>query len=368
MSFISADTNRAIHIAKRTIAKLKLNLSGLTVLTECASGGYIFTPVIARLAGARVFCVGKNSHYGLLKDNKKLLNSIFKKFHIKNDLDIFENEFPPEIWKQADIVTNSGFVRPITKKHIALLKKTAVIPLMWETWEFRKQDIDLIACQEYKIPVIGTNEHFNEMDMYLYPAMIAMKLLFTLGIEIANNDIVLIGGKLTGSLIAEKFDKIGIRYRWFTPTGKEKKDFCYKYDDLRQLLQFENIDAVICAEHRDKRVLVSKNGLIDFHDIYKKFPHMKWGHICGNIDAESLKESGLDYYPKKIRLMGYMSYETNELGVRPVIELNSAGLKVGEIAAKARLSGAIVEQAIEKTIRYGIGQDFDGGFFNYKLI
>ena len=44
----------------------------------------------------------------------------------------------------------------------------------------------------------------------------------------------------------------------------------------------------------------------------------------------------------------------------------AGGLKVGEIASRARISGASIEEAIQETIDYGIGQDFQGGFLNYK--
>ena len=61
-----------------------------------------------------------------------------------------------------------------------------------------------------------------------------------------------------------------------------------------------------------------------------------------------------------------MSYETINIGFRPVLELATAGLKVGEIASNERISGASIEKAIQKTIDYGIGQDFQGGFLNYN--
>ncbi len=62
-----------------------------------------------------------------------------------------------------------------------------------------------------------------------------------------------------------------------------------------------------------------------------------------------------------------MSYETMNLGYRPVIELAAAGLRVGEIAARARIKGETIEQTIKRTVDYGIGQDFNGGFLNYNI-
>ena len=59
---------------------------------------------------------------------------------------------------QADIITNSGHVRPIDAEMIGWMKPTAVIPLMYEAWEFRDADLDLAACQRRGIVVAGTNE------------------------------------------------------------------------------------------------------------------------------------------------------------------------------------------------------------------
>jgi hypothetical protein len=62
-----------------------------------------------------------------------------------------------------------------------------------------------------------------------------------------------------------------------------------------------------------------------------------------------------------------VSYLPDVLGPTPILVLNAAGLKVGEIASKERLLGKSVEEAIKSTIDYGIGQDFEGGFFNFKI-
>ena len=62
-----------------------------------------------------------------------------------------------------------------------------------------------------------------------------------------------------------------------------------------------------------------------------------------------------------------MSYQTMNLGYRPVLELATAGLKVGEISSKERQLGSNIEKTIQKTVDYGIGQDFAGGFLNYNI-
>lgn len=47
---------------------LELDLRGRTVLTEAASGAYVVTPVLAALAGARVFAYTKTTRYGTVEE------------------------------------------------------------------------------------------------------------------------------------------------------------------------------------------------------------------------------------------------------------------------------------------------------------
>ncbi len=46
----------------------------------------------------------------------------------------------------ADVVTNSGHLRPIDRSIISKLPQHCVLALMFETWEFRTSDIDVAAA------------------------------------------------------------------------------------------------------------------------------------------------------------------------------------------------------------------------------
>ncbi|MCX7669243.1 MAG: hypothetical protein N2439_04145, partial [Anaerolineae bacterium] len=60
-----ADPARVVGLIRRTITFFELDLSGLVVLTEAASGPYVVTPIIAALAGAaRVIALTATSRYG----------------------------------------------------------------------------------------------------------------------------------------------------------------------------------------------------------------------------------------------------------------------------------------------------------------
>jgi hypothetical protein len=356
---------RAIEFVKIYVDKLDLDLSGLTVATECASNAYGYTAVLAAAAGAQVLAVGKDSSYGSFAENSAKTIAVLKQLGIEDRVAFFKDEIPPEQLIKTDIVTNSGCVRPITKQKIEALSDQAVICLMWETWELRDGEVDIEACQKKNIPVIGTDEHFHLCDMFTYPGMLCFKLLFEMGLEVGNNEFVLLGGGLTGRLIAETLRLNNITFDWYHNDDKLRADAQGNYSDLRNILERKRLDAVICAEHSYHEELVGAKQILNFPEIKEKFKYAKWAHISGNIDADDLKASGLIYAPERIMPPGYMSYETINLGWEPVLILNSAGLKVGEIAARSRTNGGTPEDAIKATVDFGIGQDFEGGFMNY---
>ena len=98
----------------------------------------------------------------------------------------------PEVAGAADIVTNSGQVRPIDAAMVGQLKPSAVIPLMYESWEYRGADVDLEACRRRGIPVAGTNETHPAVDVFSFLGPMAAKQLHDAGIAVHGSHIVLL--------------------------------------------------------------------------------------------------------------------------------------------------------------------------------
>lgn len=347
---------------KKLINDLNLDLHGLTVLTELASGPYLFNLKLSLIAGAKVICVGKDSDFGNFEKINKDLKKILNKEELEK-IQIFKNECPKNLLSTIDIVSNSSFLRPINSKIITNLKKTCVITLMWETWEFRKSDLDLECCQKNNIPVIGTNENFKEIKMFGYNIFIFFKLLFELNLEIYNNRLAVVGSGPSCKPIIDGLKKLNCNFFWVNDKLSEDS-FC-SYENIDKLLEINHLDAIVFIEHSNPLELIGSNAKVSFKDLKIRFPNLKIGHICGNIDTNDLINSSITYYPKKIAPFGYMSYQAYHLGVQPVIELFGAGLKVGEIASRERLKGSTIENSIKATVKYGIGQDFEGGFMKY---
>lgn len=352
---------RELSLIKHLIKQHDLNLEGLNVLCECASGAYSYTPAIIGMAGGVPFNVGRDTIYGTFIKNMEVVRNIMNIATPSTPLYFYKDHFPDDVIKRADIIPNIGFVRPINENMISLFKSTAVVPLMWETWEFRLGEVDVKFCSEREIPVAGTDES-KRINMFGYNGFIAIKLMFEMGLECYNNKIVLIGTGHTAESMFELLNSSGVKVIWFSSSHKDAR--AVHYSQIHTIFNEPHLDAIIVAEHKNNIEIIGNGSvsLLNIHDIQKKFPTIKVGHICGNLDAVALKKSAIYSYPDNIYPFGYMSYQAFHLGPQPVFELNILGLKVGEIMAKSRLSGASVEEAIETAVVSDYGQDFEGGF------
>tara|TARA_B100000989_G_scaffold213956_1_gene162608 strand:+ start:3025 stop:4110 length:1086 start_codon:yes stop_codon:yes gene_type:complete len=351
------------HKIQSIINDLGIDLKELTILTELASGSYLYNVKLSVMTGAKVICVGKDSSFGSFAKTNNELKKILSKKELEN-VSIFKNRCPNKLLSTVDIVCNSGFLRPINRQIIKKLKKTSVIALMWETWEYRKSDLDLNCCQENKIPVIGTNENYKKIKMFGYNIFIFFKLLFELNLEIYKNKLVIIGSGPSCEPIIKGLKKLNCTFFWVS--NKLDKDVYCDYQNIEKILNLDYLDALVFVDHSYPKEIVGTKSIISFEDLKFKFPNLKIGHICGNIDFKDLQRSSLKYLPKKISPFGNMSYQAYHLGPQPVLELFAAGLKVGEIAVKERLKGSTIEESIKATVDNGIGQDFEGGFMNFN--
>src|SRR5581483_4984881 len=156
---------------------------GLCVLTEAATGNYVVTPLIAALAGARVIAVARDSRFGSAREARRQTNALARAAGVADRVRYVATKTRAAL-AAADIVTNSGHVRPLDRAAISQLKPTAVILLMYEPWEFRSTDLDLCACVARGIPVVGTNESNPSVNIDAYLGMMVIKQLFNAEIEV----------------------------------------------------------------------------------------------------------------------------------------------------------------------------------------
>ena len=349
---------RVTALLGRCVDELELDLSGLTVFTEAASGPYLHTPILAAVAGAaRVYAVAADSPYALRDDVAAATAEAARAHGVADRVEVVFERAPEHVG-DSDIVTNSGFVRPIDRGLIEAMKPTAVVPLMWETWEFRDADLDLAACRERGILVLGTNESAGPLDLYGYSGFLALKLLFELGLEGHKTRTVLLGtGPTLARPIFELFRSVGIPVEWFAEGEPGSRPYAHLQTFVGE--HGAEVDAYVVAEHVAPLLLLGTDGLVDFDAIRSANAGAAVGIVSGNVDRDGLSASGLRYAPARLRPFGYMSYAPWELGPRPVLELYGAGLKVGEAMARARLRGLDAEAATAYALAHSPAMAFE---------
>lgn len=350
--------NRIDKILKSCIRTFDLNLRNLVVLTEAATGPYLYTPIMAALANAhKVYAITSDSRFGTKEKVEYETSKAADYWSVSDRINVIFNK-DKDCLRKCDIITNTGFVRPINREMIFWMKETAVIPLMWEPWEFRSGEIDLEACRAHGILVMGTDEQKHPLDMYSYAGFFAMKMLYELGLEGCKIKVLLLGGKESlGESIYRHFTNVGIDVAWFTLDSEGQSR---SYSDLKKFFinYGADFDVIILSEHAHNICLLGQTGLISYEDIQEINPALCIGVIAGNVDVDGLKRSGLSFFPREILPFGYMSYQSYHLGPLPVLELYAAGLKVGQEMANGRLMGMSVEETKHYALKNSPAMDF----------
>jgi hypothetical protein len=360
MNAIELERTRKREFAKKAIIKFDLNLDGLTVFTEAATGNYLYTPIIAALAGAdRVFAVTSDSEYGKKEEVKARTVEEAVEMKVDSRITVLFTKDPGSL-TACDILTNSGFVRPITREMISSLKPTAVIPLMWETWEHRPQELDLPACQENGILVMGTDEHHPTLNLFHSIGFKVCKLLFEAGLSVYQDRMLLVGSGDYGDSIAGFFidnkisfdrlvldDRVQARHRPFIRTRNEVLQSLAEYDALIVAEMYNNVDILAAEGVIPTRLLRESNPLI--HVLF----------ICGSVNTVDLAKDNLILYPDDARPFGHIRVSADYLGWKPTLDLIAAGLKVGEVMARCRLRGLDIDETIHVTLRDSPAQAFE---------
>jgi hypothetical protein len=338
-----ANFPRSLRLIDNIIDALELNLSGLTVLTEAASGPFVCTALIAARAGAKVYAVTKSSSYGSSDKVIAYTTELAKQWNL-TDRVILSTEPASVFAADSDIVTNLGFVRPINKDLIASLPNHAAISLMWEGWEYRPEDLDLRACREHDIAILGTNETHPSLKIFEYIGIVAVKLLLESGIEIFRSRIAVVSSDPFGKSIVDRLTQLGAEvFKISYPCNS----------NAIEAVDIQLLDALVIAEHRDNREIIGFKGGLS--PALLSAGAVQVVHIAGNVDDGALMQFGINKLPAKIVKSGYMTVTTDYCGPRPVIDLHAGGLKVGEMLTRARLRGLSIKSAEDYVMTSGLG-------------
>ena len=314
--------NQYKKIIEEAISTLDLNLSGLVVATEVGSSAFLFTPIIAAMAKARkIIAYTNDSSYGKAAEIIDSCKNALTQFGERANIEFMANRRPGIEIAEADIITNSAHLRPLNSSVLAFAKASAVIPLMYERWELRPDDIDLAYCASKGIRVAGTWENQPSVRIFDYVEQLILKICFDAGYEVSRNRIVVWSTDHFGELAESAFTKNGASVSKTTSV-----------DQLYQLAV--DSDFIFFCDYLDRRQLIGDAALIDIAKLGDINPAIGLVHLSGKIDSNFAKKNSLSLYPDKDGHAGRMTETLAHLGKRPAIYLNAAGLKVGECLAR----------------------------------
>ncbi len=326
---------------KRQVDALQLDLKGKTVLTEAASGAYIVTPVLAALAGASVYAFSKTTRYGKVEEVFKLTRELANTFG-EVALDIhFVDTLEPEILAKADIITNSGHLRPLNEEMLSHARDGMVIPLMYEAWEWRDADMDIHYIRKRGFPVGATNERHPDIDVFNYLGDMALKQIFDSGICPYKNKFVLLCNNDFGPFIAKVLSRIcdGLavidkddhmdRYEL------DKIDWVGGFPAVKIPAKYKDAEAVIFTAYPFDKNWIGENSPIEADQLVAELKDPYILRFCGDLDEKFLASSGIRCYPGHVH-SGHMGILPSAVGYDPIIRLQSGGLKAGELMLKGK--------------------------------
>lgn len=329
---------RTLRLAERAITARRLDLSGLRVLTEAAVGYRRLTPVIAALAGAaEVYAVGRDSAGASRRDAEAQTGWLAGVAGVQERIRFFPTRLQAPL-HTVDVITDLPGVRPVDESIVRNLTSGAVVTLMRGTAAWRTTDVDVGACRRGGIPVAGLDE--DAVGLYRWTALTAVHGLLGLGIEIAGATLAVAGDGPAYAHVVRALAQLQARILVATPDnagrvalfGGEKIGADLGDETARgRLAEAEAL--LVCPGEPGRRV-IGPGAEIDATGLAKLAPHLAVLCLEGEIDRRGLAAAGLTVWPADGPAAPF------DLLPQAVVELHAAGLKVGEVMARARQRGS----------------------------
>lgn len=304
---------------RERIAATGLDLTGLTVLTEAATGAYASTPVIAALAGAeRVWAFTRSSRHGSAAQVAAETLGLARAAGIRDRLSVIET-VPEDLPGTVDIVTNSGHLRPIDEDLIRRLPDRAVIGLMFEGWEFRGEDIDLDACRRRGIPVVAVNERHPAVGVFPFLGPLCVRLLRDAGLPVTGQRIAVLCDNPFAPFLAQGLAAAGARAGIFADAPS---------------MTDGPWDAVLVSLRPDDAGL--RLSADDIGHLVRVAPRAVLAQFWGDVDRDALRRRGMPIWPPEPPRHGHMAILLGALGPEPIIRLQAGGLRAAELVRRGR--------------------------------
>lgn len=331
---------RTLRLIEQTIEKISLDLSGLCILTEAATGHFAVTPSLALMAGAeRVIALARDSAFGTASDAEHETRGLAAHLAGAERLSVIRT-LDAESLGACDVLTNLGGVRPIDAHVVQSLRATAVVALMCESWEFRSADVDRATCERKGILILGTNEHHESLPIFRYCGPLAIKMTLDAGFEVLGTSVAVLGRDRFAPVVADALTRAGANVRLVMRFSRS---------ELEQAIRGQ--DVVFLADYASDDLLLGDGGIVSAGEFAAISSRATVIQLAGAVNELSLVQQGVRVWPTPVVGPRRMSRTLAAIGVRPVVELHAAGLAVGAAGARARIGGASPDEAIAEAMR-----------------
>lgn len=304
-------TGRLSRLVSEAVERCALDLSGTRVLTEAATGAYVVTPVIAAVSGARVMALTADSRYGTAAQVEAATMALAARLGVVDRI-VVTTRREPEQFATAEVITNSGHVRPIVGELAAAIRPDAVLSLMFESWEAQvgRLDIDVDMLRARGIQIAGTNERHPHVDVFSYLGPMAVAELADAGVSAYRGRIAVLCDNAFRDYIVD-----GLK-----ATGAEV-DVAASLDGLSS----RSPDALLVALQPTGASVLSA---ADLHRIGVSWPDCILVQFWGDIDRA---QCPVACWPVIAPAAGHMGVLPSRLGPESIVRLQAGGLKVAQV-------------------------------------
>ena len=326
-----------MHKLIRIIEDLQLNLQDKVVITEAATGPYAATVAAAAYAGAEVHAFVRDSKYGSVEDVKTQVLNLCQLLNSKKDINFYDSKDKLP-WEYADVITNSGSLRPILDEYLSRCKSTCVLTLMFEAWEYREQDFRLHTCKNQGIQVGGVNERHPSVDVFGYLGDMVIRLIQDAGVTPYRNNFLVVGNNdfvpYMLKPLVHAAQRVGVfalaKYQQeITELGAE---YLGEFDAFRVSKEWESTEAVIYTGSPFTQSRWSEADSLSVTEL-QKLTHPLVLRFAGDIDELEFQKKQIAFYPS-IVASGHMGIIPSQIGWDPILRLQTGGLKVAELMHK----------------------------------
>lgn len=197
---------------------------------------------------------------------------------------------------------------------IGWMKPNAVIGLMYEAWEFRPEDLDLITCRLKGIQVVGVNERHPAVDVFSFLGIMAVKQLLDAGISVYTSNILLLCDNPFQRFIERGLVQAGATVD--------------TVDSLATASINKNYDAILVAlQPRLEPILGAK----DAAAIAKYWTGTLVAQYWGDIERSAFAAQNIPVSPEIEPKPGHMGILPSAVGPEPIVRLQTGGLKAAEV-------------------------------------